>query len=95
VAGVGLVRGRVTESGRPAPGAAVTVGRSRRIVPVAPDGSFEARLAAGTYLVTVRPGGQPEAPPVEIKVAVAAGATVDLGTVARPGPAWAAAGGGR
>ena len=95
VAGVGLVRGRVTESGRPAPGAAVTVGRSRRIVPVAPDGSFEARLAAGTYLVTVRPGGQPEAPPVEIKVAVAAGATVDLGTVALPGPARAAAGGGR
>ncbi len=94
VAGVGLLRGRVTESGRPAPGAAVTVGRSRRIVPVAPDGSFEARLPAGTYLVTVRPGGQPEAPPVEIKVAVAAGATVDLGTVALPGPPKAAAAGG-
>ncbi len=45
--------------------------------------------------MTVRPGGQPEAPPVEIKVAVAAGATVDLGTVALPGPARAAAGGGR
>lgn len=95
VAGVGLVRGRVTESGRPAPGAAVTVGRSRRAVQVAPDGSFEARLPAGTYLVVVRPGGQPEAQPVEIKVAVAAGATVDLGTVALPGPTRAAAGGGR
>ncbi|HYQ81772.1 MAG TPA: carboxypeptidase regulatory-like domain-containing protein [Anaeromyxobacteraceae bacterium] len=94
VAGVGMLRGRVTESGRPAAGAAVTVGRSRRVVPVAADGSFEARLPAGTYLVAIRPGGQPEASPVEIKVAVAAGATVDLGTVAlsqaRPG-----GGGGR
>ena len=93
VAGVGLLRGRVTESGRPAPGAAVTVGRSRRVVPVAPDGSFEARLPPGTYLVVVRPGGHPEVPPVEIKVAVAAGATVDLGTVALPGPPRAAGGG--
>ncbi|HEU4383910.1 MAG TPA: carboxypeptidase regulatory-like domain-containing protein [Anaeromyxobacteraceae bacterium] len=93
VAGVGLLRGRVTENGRPAPGAAVTVGRSRRSVPVGPDGSFEARLAPGTYLVVVRPPGQPEAPPVEIKVAVAAGATVDLGTVALPGQPRTAGGG--
>ena len=93
VAGVGLVRGRVTESGRPAPGAAVTVGRSRRVVPVAPDGTFEARLPPGTYLVLVRPGGQPEAPAVEIKVAVAAGATVDLGTVALSVQPKAAGGG--
>lgn len=93
VAGVGLLRGRVTEGGRPAPGATVTVGRGRRAVPLGADGGFEARLPSGTYLVTVRPGGQPEATPVEIKVAVAAGATVDLGTVALPGPNRAAGGG--
>ena len=95
VAGVGLVRGRVTESGRPAPAAAVTVGRARRVVPVSADGTFEVRLAPGTYLVSVRAPGQAEAAPVEIKVAVAAGATVDMGTVARPPPARAAGGGSR
>jgi hypothetical protein len=94
VVGVGLLRGRVTESGRPAPGASVAVGRSRRAVPVSPDGSFEARLPPGTYLVVIRPGGQPEAAPVEIKVAVAAGATVDLGTVALPAQPRAPGAGG-
>lgn len=95
VAGVGLLRGRVTEGGRPASGAAVTVGRGRRAVRLAADGFFEARLPSGTYLVTVRPGGQAEAVSVEIKVVVAAGATVDLGTVALPGPARVPVGGGR
>ncbi len=95
VAGVGLLRGHVTEGGRPAPGAAVTVGRGRRAVPLAADGGFEARLPSGTYLVTIRPPGQAEAVSVEIKVVVAAGATVDLGTVALPGPARAPGVGGR
>ncbi len=80
-AGEGLVRGRVLEGGRPLPGAAVTVGRSRRPLEVRPDGSFEVRLPAGTYLVTFRHPGAAAGERVERKVAVAAGATVDLGNV--------------
>lgn len=83
-AGEGILRGRVLENGRPAPGAAVTVGRPRRTVPVAADGSFEVRLPAGTYTLSVRTpasGGAPEPLPVELKVAVAPGATVDVGSV--------------
>lgn len=94
-AGEGILRGRVLENGRPAPGAAVTVGRPRRSVPVAADGSFEVRLPAGTYTLSVRTpvgGSAPEPLPVEVKVAVAPGATVDVGNVAvaprvpRPAP---------
>ncbi len=89
VAGEGLVRGRVVDSGRPVPGASVVIGRLRRVVPVAADGTFEVRLPAGTWLISVRRApvaGAPEPPSVDLKVAVAAGATVDLGTVslARP-----------
>jgi len=96
VAGEGVLRGRVLEGGRPAPGAAVTVGRPRRQIPVALDGSFEVRLPAGTYTVTLRPPAPPGAPeplPVDVRVAVSAGATVDIGNVhvaprvpARPDP---------
>lgn len=84
VAGEGIVRGRVLENGRPAPGASVTLGRGRRIVAAA-DGTFEVRLPAGTYTVSVRPspaGGAPDPLPVEVRVSVAAGATVDIGNVA-------------
>jgi hypothetical protein len=81
VAGEGLLRGHVVENGRPAALATVTVGRSRRPVPVAPDGSFEIRLPAGSYLVSVRPASIAGADPVEVRVAVTAGATVDLGPV--------------
>jgi len=96
VAGEGVLRGRVLEGGRPAPGAAVTVGRPRRQIPVALDGTFEVRLPAGTYTVTLRPPAPPGAPeslPIDVRVAVAAGATVDIGNVhvaprvpARPDP---------
>ncbi len=83
IAGDGLVRGRVVlENGRPLAAAAVTVGR-KRAVPVSADGTFEVRLPAGTYVVSFRhpavPAGDPA--PVERRVAVAAGATVDLGNV--------------
>jgi hypothetical protein len=89
--GEGLVRGRVVDTGRSGLGASVLIGRLRRVVPVAADGTFELRLPTGTWLLSVRraaAAGVPEAPPVELKVAVAAGATVDLGTVslARPPP---------
>jgi hypothetical protein len=94
-AGEGILRGRVLENGRPAPGAAVSVGRPRRPVPLAADGSFEVRLPAGTYTLSVRTpvsGGAAEPLPVEVRVAVAPGATVDVGNVAvaprvpRPAP---------
>ncbi len=94
LAGEGLVRGRVLESsGRPAPAAAVHVGRARRTVQCSTDGSFEVRLPAGTYVVTFRPSAADagELASVERRVAVAAGATVDLGNVllgpTRPPPA--------
>jgi len=84
VAGEGLLRGRVTENGRPAPGATVTLARPRRAVPVSADGSFEVRLPAGVHVLSFRPpaGPGPEGSAVEVKVAVAAGATVDIGAVA-------------
>ena len=93
LAGEGLVKGRVVEGGRPAPSTAVTVGRARRAVPVAADGTFEVRLPAGTYVVAFRAAAAPDGAPLEVKVAVAAGATVDLGNVALP-PRAAAPGGG-
>jgi hypothetical protein len=82
--GEGILRGRVLENGRPAPGATVTVGRPRRSVPLSADGSFEVRLPAGTYTLSVRTpvaGSAPEPLPVEVRVAVAPGATVDIGNV--------------
>jgi hypothetical protein len=84
IAGEGLVKGRVVEGGRPLPGAAVSVGRPRRVIPVSADGTFEVRLPAGTYVVSFRHPGMllgAETAPVERKVAVAAGSTVDLGNV--------------
>jgi hypothetical protein len=93
VAGEGLVRGRVVDVGRPGAGAIVTVPRLRRTVPVAPDGTFELRLPAGNWVVNVRRGGAsgPSDPwPVDLRVAVAAGAMVDVGVV-QVGPARPAA----
>ena len=87
VAGEGLVRGRVVDPGRPGAGASVLVVRLRRSVPVAADGTFEVRLPAGTWLLSVRRApGLPDTPPVDLRIAVAAGATVDLGTVSLPRP---------
>jgi len=87
LAGEGMVRGRVVDDGTPASGASVAVARARRSVATAPDGTFELRLPAGTWSVAFRrqavPGGV-ESPTAEVRVAVAAGATVDLGTVALP-----------
>jgi hypothetical protein len=82
-AGEGMVRGRVVDGARPAGGASVTVARARQGATVAPDGSFEMRLPAGTWSVVFRrPGnGNGDVLPVELRVAVAAGATVDVGTV--------------
>lgn len=85
VAGEGIVRGRVLERGRPCPGASVMLGRPRRTVAVGADGTFEVRLPAGTYTLSVRPApaaGAPDPLPVEVRVAVTAGATVDVGGVA-------------
>lgn len=84
VAGEGLVRGRVVENGHPCLTASVSIARLKRTVSVSPDGSFEMRLPPGTYVVSFRrpgPSGA-EGPSAERKVAVAAGATVDLGPVA-------------
>ena len=89
LAGEGLVRGRVVDPGRSSSGATVSVGRfPRRSVPVAPDGSFEVRLPAGTWVVSVRRAAGPAGveAPVEVKVAVAAGATVDVGSVSLAAP---------
>ncbi len=88
VAGEGLVKGRVVEGGRPLPGAAVSVGRPRRVIPVSADGTFEVRLPAGTYVVSFRhpATASAETTPVERKVAVAAGSTIDLGNVWLAGP---------
>jgi hypothetical protein len=53
-------------------------------VETAADGTFELRLPAGTYhLMVRRPAleGFFEAPPIDLRVAVAAGATVEVGDV--------------
>lgn len=84
-AGEGLVRGRVADPGRSGCRVSVRVGRALRIAPVARDGSFELRLPAGTYVLTVRRGnGDGEGSSVDLKVAVAAGATVEVGRIALP-----------
>jgi hypothetical protein len=85
--GEGMVRGRVLEDGAPASGASVAVARARRSVASAPDGTFELRLPAGTWTLAVRrhgPAGVPEPAPAELRVAVAAGAVVDVGNVPLP-----------
>jgi len=83
VAGEGMVKGRVLDGSRPAAGASVSVAKAHRSVATAVDGTFEVRLPAGTWAVTFRRpvAAGPEAPPSELKVAVAAGATVDVGNV--------------
>jgi hypothetical protein len=82
VAGEGLLRGRVVERSRATPTVVVSMGRTRRSVPVALDGSYEARLPAGTWLVSFRcTGAAQETAPVDVRVTIAPGATVDLGTV--------------
>jgi len=87
--GEGLVRGRLLDGPRPAAGAAVMVPRAHRSVPVGVDGTFELRLPSGTWTLAFRrmaPHGAVEPPPAELKVAVAAGATVDVGTVQLAAP---------
>lgn len=96
VVGEGLVRGRVVDPGRGSAGATFTVPRLHRAVPLAPDGSFEVRLPAGTWHLSLRraPGPGLDTTPIELRVAVAAGATLELGTVSlvpRPRPPPAAA----
>lgn len=91
-AGEGLVRGRVVDPGRGPAGATVAVAKLHRSATAAPDGAFELRLPAGTWHVCFRRAGAPaaEAPPAELRVAVAPGATVDLGSISlqpRPRPA--------
>jgi hypothetical protein len=57
-------------------------GRQRRYATAGTDGGFELRLPAGTWVVSVRRAGPSASEaPLELKVAVAAGATVDVGTV--------------
>ena len=83
VAGEGLVRGHVVEAAHGTP-AMVGVAKLHRAVPVGGDGSFELRLPAGTWTLSVRrgpPTAAADAAGVEIKVAVAPGATVDLGNL--------------
>ncbi|GEJ57864.1 carboxypeptidase regulatory-like domain-containing protein [Anaeromyxobacter diazotrophicus] len=91
VAGEGLVRGRVVDPGRGIAGATAIVARLHLAVPIAADGAFEVRLPAGSWHLAFRRAPAPglDATPVELRVAVAAGATVDLGTVSvvpRPRP---------
>ena len=83
LAGEGMVKGRVLDGSRPAAGASVSVAKAHRSVATAGDGTFEVRLPAGTWAVTFRRpvAAGLEAPPSELKVAVAAGATVDVGNV--------------
>ena len=84
VAGEGLVRGRVLDAGRPSAAASVIVPKLKRKVETAADGTFELRLPAGTYHLMVRRpalAGFFEAPPVDLRIAVAAGATVEVGDV--------------
>jgi hypothetical protein len=86
-AGEGLVQGRVLEDGHPVAGASVASGRARRSVASAADGRFEVRLPAGTWTLTVRrpgPAGSTDEPMGELRVTVAPGATVDVGSVALP-----------
>jgi len=92
IAGEGLVRGRVVDPGRSVAGATVLVARLHLSIPVGPDGTFEVRLPAGTWLMSLRRAAAPglELAAFDLRVAVAAGATVDVGTVSlapRPRPA--------
>ena len=92
LAGEGLVRGRVFDAGHSVAGASVLVARLRLSVPVGPDGTFELRLPAGTWLVSLRRAAAPglEMAAVDLRVAVAPGAMVDVGNVwlaPRPKPA--------
>jgi hypothetical protein len=90
--GEGLVRGRLLDGARPAEGAAVQAAKAHRTTQAGADGAFELRLPAGTWMLGFRrqvAPGAPEAAPSELRVAVAAGAIVDVGTVqlAAPKPA--------
>ena len=91
--GDGVVRGRLLDGARPAAGGTVAVAKVHRSVVVSADGTFEIRLPAGSWVVGFRRGtgaGPPELPPAELKVAVSAGGTVDVGTVQLAGPRPAA-----
>lgn len=85
--GEGMVKGRVFDAGRPVAGVAVSVPKAHRSVATAPDGTFEFRLPAGTWALSFRRSADAtEAPRSEMRVAVAAGATVDVGNVALAPP---------
>ena len=87
--GDGVVRGRLLDGARPAAGGTVAAAKAHRSVVVSADGTFEIRLPAGSWVVGFRRGagaGPPELPPVDLKVAVSPGGTVDVGTVQLAGP---------
>ena len=83
------MRGRILDGARPAAGATVAVAKAHRSAMVGADGTFEIRLPPGTWMVGFRRAvgaGLPEPRPAELKVAVTAGGTVDVGTVQLAGP---------
>lgn len=87
--GEGVVRGRLLDGTRPAAGGSVAVAKAHRSTVVGADGTFELRVPAGSWLLGFRrPVGSatPELPPAELKVAVSAGGTVDVGTVQLAAP---------
>ncbi len=87
--GEGTVRGKVLDGTRPAAGAAVGVAKAHRSAAVGPDGVFELRLPAGSWVLgfrRVHAPGTPEAPPAEMRVAVTPGGSVDVGTVQLAAP---------
>jgi len=88
-AGEGTLRGRILDGARPAAGASVSVVRAHRSALVGPDGTFEIRMPPGTWLVVFRRSsapGLPESAPVELKVSVTAGGTIDVGSVQLAAP---------
>ncbi|HET8734150.1 MAG TPA: hypothetical protein VFM45_10310, partial [Anaeromyxobacteraceae bacterium] len=88
-AGEGLIRGRILDGPRPAAGAVVSAGKGHRAPPAGADGTFEIRLPPGTWTLSIRkaaPPGAPEPAPAEIRVNVAPGSTIEMGTVQLTAP---------
>ena len=76
----------ILDGAGPAAGASVAVPRAHRSATVGPDGSFwrNPPLPPGTWVIGFRRStapGTPEAQPAELKVTVAPGGTVDMGTL--------------